>query len=185
MGDKRQPPEIFTALDLELNQDLITGPKIIQIGAVVGNLKTGEILEKLSVFVNPNQPLTQEIIKLTKIRQEQVDNAGTLLEAYEKLKEIHQRHKAFVNLLVWGQGDVKALTSELGIGNLCFGRREIDAKTLYVSWRLANNSFPNGGLSRAAANLGVKWLGVAHQAQWDAENTFNVYRKLIELLKNK
>ncbi len=182
---EKLPPNIFTTLDLELNQDLVTGPRIIQIGAVVGNLQNGEILEKLSLFVNPKQVLMPEIVKLTKIKQEQVDNAGTLLEAYEKLKEVHEKHKSFINLVVWGSGDLKALTAELGIGNLCFGRREIDVKTLYVGWRLANGSFPNGGLSRAMANLKIPFKGTAHQAQDDAENTFHTFRKLVELLKDK
>ena len=53
---------IFTSLDLELNKDPTTGPKIIQIGAVVGDLVSGNIIEKFSVYVNPHQQLTPEII---------------------------------------------------------------------------------------------------------------------------
>ena len=177
------PPKIFTALDLELNQNTVTGPKIIQIGAVVGNIETGEILEKLSVFINPNQQLEPFIIGLTKIKQETVDNGVTLLEGYEKLKEMHKKHNSFVNGVTWGQGDIKALTKELGMDGLCFGRREIDVKTLYVTWRIANNSFPTGGLSRAMANLGLKFKGTAHRADDDAENTFITFKRLVEMYK--
>lgn len=184
MGEKL-PPKIFTCLDLEMNQDPIEPGKIIQIGAVVGNIETGEIIDKLSIFVNPNQKLTDYIIKLTKIKQEHVDNGVILLEGYEQLKALHKRHNSFVNPIVWGQGDVKHLTKELGMDNLCFGRREIDVKTLYVSWRIANSSFPNGGLSRAMANLGLKFSGCAHRADDDALNTFSTYVKLTELLKDK
>jgi inhibitor of KinA sporulation pathway (predicted exonuclease) len=184
----KEPIKIFTSLDLELNQNKETGPKIIQIGATVGDLSTGEILEKLSVFVNPNQILEPFIIELTKIKQQHVDNGVTLLEAYNKLKEMHRRHKSFVNTITWGGGDSQDLFRQLKEENpnfqdWCFGRRWIDAKTLYVSWRLANQQPPKGGLSRAMANLGLQFKGCAHRADDDAENTFYAYKKLVELFK--
>ena len=182
MTDKKVPTKIFTALDLELNQDT-SGAKIIEIGAVVGNIETGEILEKFSVLVNPNQTLTPEIIKLTKIKQEDVEIGLTLDEAYMKLQILHYKHKSFINPIVWSQGDVRALKTELGRDDLCFGRREIDAKTLYVSWRIANGQFPAGGLSRAMANFKLQFKGQAHSAQADAENTFIIYKHMLQYLK--
>src|ERR1700688_4220861 len=93
--------EIFTSLDLEMNQP---SQKIISIGATIGNIKTGEILDKLHVFVNPNEELNPFIVELTKIKQSDVDSAGTLEEAYLQLKEMHEKHKSFCNPIVWGGG---------------------------------------------------------------------------------
>jgi len=75
MNKENKPIEIFTSLDLEMAQP---SKKIIQIGAVVGNIVTGEILEKLSIIVNPKEQLTEFIINLTGITQEDVNNGVTL-----------------------------------------------------------------------------------------------------------
>ena len=186
---KYEPKEIFTSLDLELNQ-APTGQKIIQIGAVVGNIRTGDILEKLSVFVNPHETLEPFIIQLTKITQEQVDGGVTLREAYAILKAMHEKHDSFVNPITWGGGDPIEILEELKkedptFHGWCFGRRWIDTKTLYISWRLANSLPPAGGLSRAMKNVGLAFRGHAHNATWDAENTFHMYRKMLSLFKNE
>lgn len=181
---------IFTVLDLELNQ-ASTGPKIIQIGAVVGNLETGQILDKLSLFIDPKEPLEPYITQLTKIRQSDVDGTHTLLEAYNKLSLFHAKHGSFVNLVQWGQGDSLALKEQLILENPSidikwpFGRRDIDVKTIYSGWRLANSLPPTGGLSRAAAQLKIKFKGQAHNALFDAENTWYVFCEILKKFKNE
>lgn len=186
--NKHKSPEIFTSLDLELNQNP-EGAKIIQIGAVVGNIYTGEILERLSVFINPHEELLPFIIQLTKITQEDVDNGVTLEEAYGLLRDMHKRHSSFCNPITWGGGDSAELLAQLKKENpsfrdWCFGRRWIDTKTLYVTWRIANNKPPVGGLSKAMRNLGLQFKGHAHDATWDAENTFYTYVKLVKMMKS-
>lgn len=180
---EHSPPYIFTALDLELNQNKATGPRIIQIGAVVGDLITGVVLEKLSVFVNPYQELEPYIKQLTKITQEQVDTGVSIIDAAHQLVQLHTKYKSFCNPIVWGQGDVKALTKETPNVNLYFGRRELDTKTLYVSWRLANSQHPTGGLSKAMSKVGLQFQGQAHNATWDALNTFLMYRRMLDFFK--
>jgi len=187
MQHKFNPIEIFTSLDLEMAQPSC---KIIQIGACVGNIRTGEILEKLSVFVNPNEELTPFIINLTGIRQEDVDNGYTLEEAYGILKEMHVRHKSFVNPATWGGGDNQELFKQLKTENpnfegWCFGRRWIDAKTLFVSWRFANGRPIQGGLAKSMLKVGLKFEGRKHNATDDSVNTFHMYRRLLELLKGE
>jgi inhibitor of KinA sporulation pathway (predicted exonuclease) len=182
---KNKSPELFTCIDLELNQP---SNKIIQIGAVVGNIYTGEVLERLSIFINPKEPLNPEITKLTKICQENVDHGFTLELGYNVLKKMHERNKSFCNPITWGGGDSIEILNQLKLENpkfqgWCFGRRWIDTKTLYVTWRLANQKPPTGGLSRAMANLGLSFQGQAHNALWDAENTFYTYCKLIKMMK--
>lgn len=82
----------FLSFDLELNQDP-AGAKIIEIGACIGDAKTKEIIAQYSAFVDPGEILQEYIIKLTGITQDDVDNAGTLLEAYLgmcKMAELHE-----------------------------------------------------------------------------------------------
>lgn len=191
-----KPIEIFTALDLEMNQP---SRKIIQIGAVVDNINTGEILERFSVFVNPKEKIAESITKLTKITQEDVDGGLTLQEAYSQLRDLHEKHSSFINPITWGGNDGQELLNQVyprknWLQNLfdgkpiigwCFGRRCLDAKTLFVSWRVANGRPIQGGLAKSLLKVGLRFNGQKHNAKDDAENTFHMYCKLLNLLKAK
>ena len=184
--EHRKPIEIFTSLDLEMAQP---SGAIIQIGAVVGNIKTGEILETLCVNVNPYEQLTPFIIDLTGITQEDVDNGVSLEEAFEKLRELHLKYKSFVNPIVWGGGDSSELIQQVKAKNPekslnIFGRRWIDVKTLFVSWRFANGQPIQGGLAKSMTKVGLKFDGRKHNAMSDALNTFHMYRAMLDMLKS-
>ena len=73
---------LLVSIDLEMNQP---SEKIIQVGAALGNVRTVEVTSRFDVNVNPNEALDSRIIRLTGIRQSDVDNAGSLLQAYQKL----------------------------------------------------------------------------------------------------
>jgi inhibitor of KinA sporulation pathway (predicted exonuclease) len=182
-----KPIEIFTSLDLELNQP---SEKIISIGAVVGNINTGEILDRFHIFVNPQEELAPFITKLTKIEQSDVDSGVTLIDAYTQLKAIHEKYGSFINPITWGGGDSQKIRKQLekesyNLSDWCFGRRWIDAKTLFISWRLANGSQVQGGLAKAMTKVGLQFQGQKHNAEDDAKNTFRIYVKMLEILKNK
>ncbi len=185
MSNYHKSIEVFTALDLEMNKP---SGKIIQIGAVTGNIYTGEVLERLSVFINPNEEIDPFITQLTKIKQDDINSGSTLEEGYRLLQKMHEKHKAFCNPITWGGGDSAEIINQLKKENpdfqgWCFGRRWIDTKTLYITWRIASQKPPKGGLSRAMANLGLQFKGQAHNAVWDAENTFYAYCKIVEMMK--
>lgn len=179
--------EIFTSLDLELNQ-AETGAKIIQIGAVVGNLLTGEILEKLSVFINPHEALTPYIIELTGIKQADVDAGVSLLEGYNQLKDLHKRHGSFINPIQWGHGDTTELHAQIKAENpefkdWCFGRRCIDAKTMYVMHRIAQGKPPVGGLAKAMTKFGLAFKGRKHNATDDSLNTLIILSHMLKTIR--
>lgn len=181
----QKPIEIFTSLDLEMNQP---SGKIISIGAVVGNITTGQIFDKLHVFINPHEHINPFITNLTKITQEDVDSGLTLEEAYHKLKKMHENYGAFLNAICWGGGDSQELIKQLKQENphfegWCFGRRWIDVKTLFISYRLANLHQIQGGLARSMTKFGLSFQGQKHNARDDAENTFRFYCKLLQYLK--
>lgn len=193
----KEPIKIFTALDLEMNQP---SGKIIQIGAVVGNILTGEIIDKFRLHVNPHEQLgfcndiTKSITDLTGITQEEVDNAPDLEEAYKQLREFHKKHNSFINPITWGGGDAEEIRRQLPCPinktwvieshSWPFGRRWIDVKTLYVSWRLQYGKPPVGGLAKAMTNVGLKFEGRKHDAESDALNTFRMYKRMLELFKS-
>ena len=120
-------PYLLTSIDLEMNPGKY---EIIQVGACVGNLYTGEILAKESCIVKIKTPLHDydepakrlcDITKLTGIKQEMVDNGMSLYEAYEIVRKIHdgvytlngKQVRPFRNPLTWGGGDSLELLNEL------------------------------------------------------------------------
>jgi inhibitor of KinA sporulation pathway (predicted exonuclease) len=175
---------IFTFLDLEMNQP---SGKIIQIGAVVGNIATGEVLERVDVIINCEEEISDYITKLTGITQQQVDNGVSLLEGYHTLVAAHQKHNSFMNLLTWGGGDSRVLKEQLApYDNVVwvFGRRFDDVKTVFRAYQLATGGSTQGGLAKSLTKLGLKFSGTKHSAVDDAYNTMVIYKKLLKLFKN-
>lgn len=176
------------AIDCEMAQP---SNKIIQIGACAADLDTGTVLDTFMVFVNPEEKLSEYIKDLTRITQEQVDKGVSLYDAYLMLKEFHEKHKCFMNPIEWNGGDSQLIKVQLEKENhkvfefqrWCFGRRFLDAKTLYQSYRMANGRPPAGGLARAMTKFNIAFKGAKHDAKDDAVNTFRVYFELIKLFR--
>jgi len=167
------------SLDLEFNQP---SESIIQVGCVVGNLASGEILEEYSQHIKVDEVLAPFIIKLTGIKQNDVDNGISLQESYVRIKELHEKYECFRNCLTWGGGDSEALRERLKFDNeyFVFGRRWLDAKTLFVSLRFAMGKAHQAGLAKALLKMGMTFQGKKHNACDDARNTFYIYRRLLE-----
>lgn len=182
----KEPIEIFTSLDLEMNQP---SGKIIQVGACIGNVSTGKILDKLSLYVNPMENLRQDIVELTGITQFNVDSGLSVEGAYVKLKEMHEMYDSFVNCITWGGGDSKELLEQLRLENTdiewCFGRRWLDTKTLFVSWRVANKKPIQGGLAKSMLKVGLRFQGRKHNACDDAVNTFHMYCRMLSMIRGE
>lgn len=170
------------SLDLELNQP---SKSIIQIGIAVGDLDTGDILTTGCWNIQVNEIISDYITTLTGITQDDVDNGNNLYYAYNKLCQIHTNYECLRNPITWGSGDSEALRKELekDDDSFIFGRRWIDAKTVYVSSCLANNRKYKGGLSSSLSKLNMKFEGQKHNAKDDAVNTFRIYHRLLQDLK--
>lgn len=173
------------SLDLELNQP---SQKVIQVGACVYDLKKDKITEKFCVFVNPYETLNPEIIELTGITQNQVDNESySVKEAYFLLKKFAKDNQTYINSLLWGSGtwnDSSHLYKEADPGEPNFsGHRVLDVKTLYQMYRIINFKRVKGGLATACEELGLSFEGKNHNALDDAINTARVFSKLVKLLK--
>lgn len=176
--------ELLVSLDLEMNQP---SRDIIQIGAVIGNVKTGEIVSRFGSFVNPQEPLDPRITQLTKITQADVDAAPFFINAYKALLKWLAPFDELrvLNPLTWSGGDTDKLYEQLlrtglGVDNWPFGRRWLDVKTIFVAWRMAQGHEIQGGLARAMTKVGLNFNGQKHNALADAENTFRMYRALIK-----
>jgi inhibitor of KinA sporulation pathway (predicted exonuclease) len=170
--------DYYVALDLELNQP---SNSIIQIGWAIGNIKSGEVVETGERIVYTSETINPEIVELTKITDEQVAKGVPLDVAYNDMLSRCLNWDCFINPITWGGGDSQLLKDQLPPGvKWKFGRRWIDAKTLYCSWRLAHLQEPTGGLAKAMTKLGLAFQGRKHHAVDDAFNTFRIYKRLLE-----
>lgn len=170
------------ALDLELNSP---SEKIIEVGACAFDTDWSWH-EKRSWLVHPGEPIDPRITELTGITDVMVQSGTSLERAYTELIEWRDAIGAFINPLVWGHGDVQKLereASELGLETRRFGRRVIDAKTVYVAWRIANGKAPAGGLAKAMTKFGLAFDGKKHRAADDAYNTARIFTAMLEQLK--
>lgn len=199
MNPSNRSPFIITSLDLELNPGTW---EIIQIGACVGDLRTGTIFNKISMHIKTPNKLNVDtsnglcdITKLTGITQKDVDNGVELIDAYKVLSELHNSsykyddiwERPFRNCLVWGGGDTTKLKDELikinGLNEeFCFGHRFIDVKTIFQFHMLSTTGeLKQGGLSKSMGRIGLQFKGKIHNALDDSFNTFRVYKALYDL----
>lgn len=185
--DRSAMKPLIVSLDLEYNQP---SKRIIQIGAVVGDLTTGQVVDRYSIFINPGEALAPEIVKLCGIRQTDVDAAPDIRVAYKQLVRWMEPYKAHrsLNPLTWGGGDSEDLRQAVGVdredrSTWAFGRRWIDVKTVFIAWRAAHQRPGDGGLANSMTKLGLAFQGRRHNALDDAENTFITYMVLLAQFK--
>jgi len=170
----------FLVLDLEMNQPSGT---IIQVGAVVGDLNTGSILESVCHYIYTTEIVDPFITRLTGITQEHLafHNTHSLTQSYETLRAIREKHQCHRNFVTWGHGDAALLRSQLNYPDAWpFGDRIIDTKTIYIAHALRHDLRIVGGLAKSMTRLGLRFQGTKHNALDDAANTWRMFHKLIK-----
>lgn len=170
----------YFALDLELN-NLNNGqvPKIIEVGAAFGSPVKPEQINSYSWYLNPQEPISPFITKLTGITDEIIKEKAVSHETVaEELGALIQTWGCFPNPVVWGQGDADELKAEFRERDIkfpFFGRRIFDVKTLCVFNQIVVGKSPGGGLRKCMNSYGVKFEGTPHRAAIDAENTLRFF----------
>lgn len=173
---------IQLTLDLELNQP---SRKIIQVGYVVGNVLTGELITRGTVMVNPKEELSPYITGLTSITPSMLEVDCTVHDAYLHVRNVADAFDLSTNMVTWGGGDHEALRTQSGMDDekWRFGRRYTDVKTLFCAYALANGMKVAGGLSKSMNKFGMSFQGKKHWAEDDAYNTFLIYVELLKRMK--
>lgn len=70
-------------------------PKIIEFGAALVN-SSGEVLEELSLLINPQEPLEEIITKITGLKDEDLVNQPTFPEVYEQIRDLFRKADAAI-----------------------------------------------------------------------------------------
>lgn len=78
-----------TGLTLHPNAPLAKQPKIIEFGGIV--LANGEVVEEISFLIDPQESLTEEIVKITGITNDDLHGQPSFAERVEELKSLFNR----------------------------------------------------------------------------------------------
>lgn len=146
---------------------------IIQIGAVRGNLSTGEVHSQLSLYINPPEPLNPYIEKLCGITSQHLrDSHIPLIDAYKALVGFSK--DSIPNPITWGGQDALELYRQVGedVHSYSFGRSCFDLKKTYQLIQFSRGQGMQSGLSKSMNRMGLKFQGRKHNALDDAYNTF-------------
>ncbi|MBQ4046150.1 MAG: PHP domain-containing protein, partial [Lachnospiraceae bacterium] len=167
--DERSLDDTFVVFDLEttgLNNNV---HKIIEIGAV--KVENGEIVDRYSVFVNPQEPISFEVEQLTSINDAMVADAKTIDVILPEFLEFCKGCALVGHNAAFDVNFVIRKARELGIelGDFCW----------LCTMRMARYFFPasrKATLDRVAKELDVE-LGHHHRAVDDAECTAHIFLK--------
>lgn len=183
----------IVALDLEFNRP---SRNIIRIGAVVGDMESGNIDSGFSCLVNPNGPLSPRVALLSGITQELADAAPTVDDAYLQMADWlkpYERSRSLIPL-VWGRSASAILCDAIGLKpsdeEWCFSAKANNVKQFYALVRghpvlcallmkFGLETLLVGSLESTAARMGLTFDGDPHNAMYRAANIFRVYRALI------
>lgn len=150
--------------------------KIIEIGAT--KIRNGEIIDEFQVFVNPERPLSYDIIELTKIYDEDLKDAETIDVVLPKFLDFCEN-----SILVAHNASFDMSFINKNIADLGYDRKFAVMDTLALARNLIKN-LKNHRLGTLAKYFGVSLVN-AHRASDDARATAKVLLKLLNLAKER
>ncbi len=166
----------YCVLDLETTGLSFRTEKITEIGVM--KVKSGEVLEEFSCFVNPEKPIPQKVVEVTNITDDMVKDAETIDVVMPKLLDF------------LGDSVLVAHNADFDIGFLKYNAKELGYElnnTYLDTLRLAKDLFPDYKkykLGIIAENLGIK-VEVAHRALDDVDTTVKVFRVMLDMLRER
>ncbi|NLC54808.1 MAG: PolC-type DNA polymerase III [Erysipelothrix sp.] len=172
----------FIVFDLETTGLSTQYDKIIEFGAV--RIKNNTIIDKLQMFINPKQELSQQIMNLTKINQSEVNQALTIDKEIQKILNFFGDLPIVAHNASFDIGFMEKAMEESNLGKL--SNTIID--TMLLS-RAINPQRRYHSLGSVARFYNISYDNfVAHRADYDAEVTAYVFLSMlnqIQLLKLK
>ena len=151
----------------------------IEIGLVVIDLETLEVVDEFQRFVRPqiNPVLTDFCKQLTSIQQADVDSAGTYVEVGQELVGFIARYPnaAWAS---WGDYDARQLERDAGFvacPSLLSGLPHFNARKWHKS---LYDNHPKG-LKQTVESLGLIWRDNYHRGIDDARNVASIVKEIL------
>jgi inhibitor of KinA sporulation pathway (predicted exonuclease) len=151
----------------------------IEIGLVVIDLETLEIVEEFQRFVRPqiNPILTDFCKKLTSIQQADVETVGTYVEVGQELAAFIARYPnaAWAS---WGEYDARQLERDAGFAacpSLLEGLPHFNAR----KWHAGLYDNRPKSLKQTVESMGLVWQGTYHRGIDDAKNVSSIIKEML------
>lgn len=147
---------------------------IIEIGAVVVDLKTGQLNKRYSVIIKPDEGKVSEFCThLTGITQRMVNRQGVSLE--EGMRRLHKQISQKNNWYAWGN-DAEKLVTECRKRGISIDSSKLHNIAPVVRMMYLKNR--NLKQSDVCESLGVEVVEPKHRALPDAESLAGILVKL-------
>ncbi|MGF6113443.1 exonuclease domain-containing protein [Pseudomonas frederiksbergensis] len=151
----------------------------IEIGLVVIDLETLEIVDEFQRFVRPqiNPILTGFCKELTSILQADVDSAGTYVEVGQEIGAFIARYPnaAWAS---WGDYDARQLERDAGFAacpSLLEGLPHFNTR----KWHAGMYDNRPKSLKQTVESLGLVWQGTYHRGIDDARNVASIVKEML------
>lgn len=167
--------ETYVVFDIETTGFSNTDDRIIEIGAV--KITEGNIVDRYSVFVDPQMPIPSKITELTGIHQEMVRDAEPIEKVLPEFLNFVGDAPVVAHNAVFDCGFIRVNAKRLG---LPFENTILD--TLALS-RLLLTKIKKHNLKAVTKHLKIS-LNDHHRAVADAEATAKVLLKFFDMLKD-
>ena len=175
-GDDRHLHDEIVVVDFETTGLNPRKNRIIEIGAV--RIRNGQVVEEYSRFVNPQEPIPQEVVKLTGITDAMVADAGTAETEIPKLLEFIGDAAFAAHNAKFDSAFLREECARLGIE---IKMPIID--TLEFSRRMYPG-LKSHRLGAVCKSLGIS-LKNAHRAVHDARATAHVLNRMLDAALEK
>ena len=175
-GDDRHLHDEIVVVDFETTGLNPRKNRIIEIGAV--RIRNGQVVEEYSRFVNPQEPIPQEVVKLTGITDAMVADAGTAETEIPKLLEFIGDAAFAAHNAKFDSAFLREECARLGIE---IKMPVID--TLEFSRRMYPG-LKSHRLGAVCKSLGIS-LKNAHRAVHDARATAHVLNRMLDAALEK
>ena len=150
---------------------------ITEIGAV--KVADGKIIDRFSIFVNPQRPISAEITKLTGITDDMVKDAPTIENVLPEFLKFCEDTVLVAHNASFDTGFIRIAAERAGLGEL--------HHTIVDTLELARALLPE--LNKHKLDIVCEHLGVTlnghHRAVNDAEATAEVFIKFLDMLAEK
>lgn len=181
---EQRPPAYYLVVDLEATcNDDNSFPReemeIIEIGAVMVNGASLEIVDEFQAFIRPvrHPELTTFCTKLTTITQEMVDSARKFPEVAEPFEYWAKQYPEAL-LSSWGSYDRSQLLQDYGYHKIefPFGEQHLNIKAEFAKRTGARRQM---GMAGALSKAGLPLIGTHHRGIDDARNIAQLLRFLL------
>ena len=164
----------YIAIDLETTGIRLSKDKIIEVGLL--KVKDSQIIDTFSCVINPDMPVDDKILELTKISENELENAKRIYEVINHIVDFCEDYVLLGHNTIFDYSFVKKEANRAGLE---FEKRGID------TYKLCKKVLPENvrkNLTEACGYFGIERKN-SHRAFSDAYYTHVLFQEIMKNFK--